>query len=395
MQSLPGSSRPNLRESILIILILLGFLFRLAILCVSFGSTDAMLWSQFGADLNRLGLFDTYLYNNWMNHPPLPALVAKGMYRSAATMGVSFPFLFKLPQILADFGSCFFLYLIFRDRVSRWAGLVAATLFAWNLDAILLSAFHCNTDPFYSMLCLAALWLAENRRAAFWAGLVLGFAINIKLLPALFVAPFLLLVRSWPEFFRMVAALAIMSIPYLYMIWALPHLFARKVIGYQSIGGSGISDILISLEQHPLIKSYISDVLQRYRDSAKILLLVGCSLPAICMRLRGEFDRYRAIAMAGVVFSVISPGFAIHYTAMVGAVFLAYDLRAGAIWALLTGLQLLSFYFVLWDGTFPISANTVLHVAGPAKYFEFLAWGWAICWLIREMRTPAIERQGR
>src|SRR5262249_23111378 len=88
------------------------------------------------------------------------------------------------------------------------------------------------------------------------------------------------------------------------------------------------------------------------------------------------------------------PGFAIQYTAIVGAVFIAYDFRAGAIWGLLSGLQLFSFYLFHWEGGFPLAAQGSIPAEGPGKFFEMLAWGWALLWLIREIRSRPKEVPG-
>jgi hypothetical protein len=118
--------------------------------------------------------------------------------------------------------------------------------------------------------------------------------------------------------------------------------------------------------------------------------MLSTLLPALIMRRRGEFDQYRAFAMAAAVFVVIAPGFGFQYTAIVGAALLAYDLRAGAIWGLLSGLQLLSFYFFMWDGSFPILSQSP-QGPGPAVIFQYLAWGWALNWLIQQWRRKQTE----
>ena len=97
-----------------------------------------------------------------------------------------------------------------------------AAVYAWSPLAILLSAHHGNHDPVYAMLALLAVYLIDRHNAWLLAGLVLGAAINVKVISAALipviaaiapdlrrltpfaarsaadVAPFLCCTRSWP-----------------------------------------------------------------------------------------------------------------------------------------------------------------------------------------------------
>src|SRR5205814_9830382 len=111
-----------------------------------------------------------------------------------------FPYLFKLAPIAADAVTCWLLWRIWHPRAGAIWAAAAAAIYAWNPVAILISAHHCNTDSIYAMLCLAAVYVIESRRGSvgawFWGGLLLGAAINVKLIPVLLIPPLVILCRD-------------------------------------------------------------------------------------------------------------------------------------------------------------------------------------------------------
>ena len=64
---------------------------------------------------------------------------------------------------------------------------------------ILVSGYHGNTDAVYAMLSLLAVYLLQDRNRPLLAGLALGLAINIKLIPVLLIPPLVLAAQSIRE----------------------------------------------------------------------------------------------------------------------------------------------------------------------------------------------------
>ena len=166
----------------------MGLLFRVALAACSTGTNDTAAWERFGNEIAGDGLFATYINDPRFNHPPLAGYWAFVATQLARHTGLSFSFAFKLPVIVADCGSAFLLYVIWR-RAGPAHAAAAFAVYAFNLDAILVSGYHCNTDPIYAFACLLSVWLIEDRRSDFWGGAALAAAINVKLIPILLVAP--------------------------------------------------------------------------------------------------------------------------------------------------------------------------------------------------------------
>jgi Gpi18-like mannosyltransferase len=112
-------------------------------------------------------------------------------------IGVSFPTVFKLPMLLADAVACWLLHQIVARRAGTISGWVSAGVYAIAPISILITAHHCNTEPLYVMLALAAA-LATDRGRPLLAGLLLGAAINVKLVPVLLIPTFVAM-RVAPE----------------------------------------------------------------------------------------------------------------------------------------------------------------------------------------------------
>lgn len=357
---------------------------RVGLLCVSRGSNDALLWENLASQMTRIGLIETYRHQGAMNHPPLSGLWAAGVYRAAQETKIPFYLLFKIPVVLCDAITCLLLYLIWRHRSGARAGLLAAAAFAWSLNAILLSAHHCNTDSIYAMLCVLALWLA--RKHPFPSGLALGAAINVKLIPALLVLPLLGTARRWREAAWMLAGLCLAAIPFLWMFIVLPYRFRMRVLGYQpGAGGWGIGELLETLAKIDGWKPYLSAVLDRYAAGSKTLIFASIALATLLLRRKKHGDRFAASAIAVLLFAILAPSFALQYGAIVGAVLFAYDLRAGAWWGAIRGLQLFCDYYLGWDGTIPITSLGGNLLGSTVDILAMLAWLATLLVLLRAM----------
>jgi Gpi18-like mannosyltransferase len=220
-------------------LIALGIVLRLAIAVTSKGTNDAAAWLRFGDEINQHGLIETYRSDRDFNHPPIPAYWAalcaqiSGSEDSPLHDSI-FTIVFKLPVIVADCAGIYLLWLIWRSRNDNAGALRVAAWFALSLDAILISAYHCNTDPIYVMLCLLCAYLLEKMRYLV-AWLALGAAINIKLIPVLLIVPLLLTARNRYQAMRFIAGLALWVLPFVPLLILARKAFLANVLMYNSM----------------------------------------------------------------------------------------------------------------------------------------------------------------
>jgi hypothetical protein len=175
-------------------LIALGF--KLWLAATTKGTNDVATFQQFAKVIGRVGpagiygvkhaAFDVY------NHPPLTGDLL-WVFFHAAHHGLKFSLLIRLPACFADLVTSLLVFeLVRRWRGSpgraMWAGIGAAA----SPILVIISGFHGNTDPVFVMFVLLSVWLLAHREMPLWAGVALGLALSVKVVP-LVVLPVILL----------------------------------------------------------------------------------------------------------------------------------------------------------------------------------------------------------
>jgi hypothetical protein len=341
----------------LLLLILLSFALRLAIAACSWGTTDMLSFMRFAFSIDRVGLLNTYRIDSEFNHPPLPAYWAWLALRLTGRSPYAAAFVFRLAPILADAGSTWLLWSIARrkPRKSDYAHpLRLAALFAWCPVAILISAYHGNTDSIYAFLCLLSVYFLEESNGPFLAGLALAAAINIKLIPMLLILPLLLSFRKISEAGKFLAGLVPGVIPFIIpLVWAEPN-FAHNVLAYRS--NFDLWGINLLLSGAASDRSNLPHAVLMYRNVGRFLLaglVIGWSLRA---RSADRWNRYDIAAATFAIFLVFASGFGVQYLVAILPLLFAARPRIATIYGLLAGAFLLMSYWLFWDGNFPFSS---------------------------------------
>jgi len=167
---------------------------KLVIAFNTFGTNDAVSFYQFGKALNENGLEWTYRHSIPFNHPPLIADYLRAIYQLDhrpffRDNGLTFPFLLRLPGIIADLITVVALcWMTGQDRQFRMPAWALA-LFALSPVSIMVTGFHGNTDPVMVMfLVLASLFCLRGKSV--WCGLFLALSCQIKIIPLLLLPIF-------------------------------------------------------------------------------------------------------------------------------------------------------------------------------------------------------------
>ena len=337
----------------LIALIVLGVLARFAIAACSWGTTDIASFDRFGWSIFRDGLLATYRNDPLFNHPPIPgywACLAVWLTRPSV---LAFAFLFRVPMILADAGSAWLIWKIWRDRTATLGGLKVAAMYAWCPAAMLVSGYHGNTDPVYAFLCLLCVYLVETG-SPLPGGLALAAAINIKLIPVLLILPLLLSFRKRSDAARFMAGLATGVLPFLSPLVLAGGSFARNALAYNS------SAVMWGVNFFLLYKtpagSPLPPAARIYHDFGRYLLLALVTVWSIVARRRPRLNRYEVAGVTFAIFLVLAPGFGVQYIVILLPLLFAVRSRLAAVYGLCAGLFLLSAYVIFWDGSFPVSS---------------------------------------
>jgi Glycosyltransferase family 87 len=185
---------------------LIGVAARLSLWWVSTGTVDVKNWRRFGEEIANHGLAWTYSSDERFNHPPLIGLYVGAVWDITAGDPANFARLLKVPALIGEAIAIF--------ALMRRLGAPAFAAYATAPAAILVSSYHGNTDSLYiAVILLAALAFQSER--FFWAGLLFGAALNVKLLPLLLLPLLLIAAPSRRALARMLAGLSIGTIPYL------------------------------------------------------------------------------------------------------------------------------------------------------------------------------------
>ena len=286
-------------------------------LCIALnteGTNDVFFFYRFARDLTQHGLEWTYRHQSAFNHPPLVSYFLRGIYslgtvRVLQQNGLTFPFLLRLPGIVADF---IVVLLMLRLR-KQWAlPTWSLLLLALSPVSIMVSGFHGNTDPALVLFVVLAAYLCACNQPAS-CGVVLALSCGIKIVPALLLPAFFWFWYSRQRTMRflfpfIVTVIAISIQPLL----SFPLPFARNVLAYGSYWGLwGITYWLrlTGWSQFVVIDYYNAPLGENIVSNALKLVIITAAL-MIAWRRRNMDTRglFGSIAYVWLVFFAFSPG---------------------------------------------------------------------------------------
>jgi len=376
--------------NILFALAAAGVLVRLVLAFISYGTNDYRFYVIFAHEALHEGMrsvmttFDEFNLTPAMTGYSILIL----LFYHATDAGFDklplFALMFKLPLIAADVGSMVVLWKVWRRKAGVYAAALAVALFGWSLNSLLVTGYHCNTDPFYALLALLAVYYADERRRPVAAGLALAAAINVKLIPVLLVPGFLLAYRDWREALRFLAALSVGAIPFLVMLAIHGGLFWEQVINYNSqLMNWGVSFFILRASENEALGGIGAALVTGYRTWGKYLMLLAIVAAATEGRRRG-WDRYRTAAVAFSIFLILTPGFGPQYTVAVVPVMLAVSRTFAAVYSTASGVHLATMYIYFSKGTFPWeSFFPGIDPVGPAM-LGLVAWGVLVAFVVTQ-----------
>lgn len=344
---------------------------RVTVSALSVGSEDARLWFGFAKHISQTGLLQVYQDRGDFNHPPLMAIHGWLSYELSQLLDVRFAVVFKTPVIASDALVAWLLWKIWRRHGPGTAVWVVAA-FAFNLISIAVGAYHCNTDCLLGNLCLASAY-AFTRQRWRWAGLLLGAAINVKIVPLMLVPVFAITLPSRRALLEYGLALAAWALPFAPLaLFAWPVL-KNNVLGYSSMPFQW-GPVLFMLESRrtlPAISSWLHD---SYMPSARFLILGVMFLIGLLQRWRRTLDPFELGALGFSTLLVLIPGFGIQYLAWPVALMFAASPRWAAGYALVGGTFATLVYYLFWTGTSPWFSHFTLSFPAPTPLIGLLAW---------------------
>ena len=157
------------------------------------GTSDIEDWEDHAQQVVNRGLIGYYHANSFANHPPLISKVAGLILQVSALTHIPFRILFRAPFAILDAGNALFLFLLLPEN--RWRSLATACYWL-SPAAILISAYHGNTDTAIAFFVLLTIWLTAKERVV-GSGVAFGASFWVKLPGILALPALLILFRRW------------------------------------------------------------------------------------------------------------------------------------------------------------------------------------------------------
>jgi hypothetical protein len=385
------------RPTFLVWLVLSGLGLRLLLGAVSVGTNDISLWYRYSAAIEANGLAALYAKEPLFNHPPLAGYLGRYSFTLARMLGLPFPYVFKVPTILADVLTAYLVWVVSKRRLGLGSAHRALAMYALSVCSILISAYHGNTDSLCCALAFLSLFLVEEKKRHFSGGLALAAAINVKLIPAFIFPAMVMGYRSKKDCLVFTAGTSLGALPFVAMIIVAGHSFTKNVFQYNSIYELwGIQAFLYASEQLSMAMtssttnlvgdvSYFYSVLGRY--------VVAISIATLCLyvRVKTAGDRYEMCAMSIALFLLLAPGFGVQYAVYPVAFIFAVSLWWGAVYATVAGAFIVILYCHFVVSYLPLASWHVLPY--PPRYAlpATMTWGVLVAFLIARLRAVSAD----
>jgi hypothetical protein len=347
----------DLRTTCIIALALVALTLKLAIACNTIGTNDAVFFYGFAKVLSQHSLEWTYQHSRYFNHPPLTAYYLRGIYalteqRWCQDIGIHFPFLLRLPGIVADFLVVVVLLRMSKTdlRIPTWA----LALFALSPVSLMVSGFHGNTDPVMVLLLVCAVWMCLRNRPAL-AGLFFALSCQIKIVPLLLLPAFVFYWWSQQKIRGFLISGAIATC----ILWSepllhFPLLFTKNVLAYGSYWGMwGITYLfrLTGSAQFSRLSFFDLEPAQNIIITLLKVIIVGA---AIWLGWRNRHARGHAfvesLAYSWFVFFVFAPGVCPQYLIWLAPFILILSPRFYTAILIASSIFLFAFYNITSGG---------------------------------------------
>ncbi len=339
----------------------------------TYGTNDIRHWTNFVngvASRGPVGVYGIGFDRSFYNHPPLIGYFLQ-FVDLARQHGFSIGFTIRSTASLADVGSALLVFEILRRRRSLREATWAAALVAASPVLFIISGFHGNTDPIFVLFTLLALYLLADRDKPLAAGLSMGIAIGIKIVPVVVIPVLLVLALSKgrPVLLKFGAGVVLaFGVTWLPALIAHGQVVRSNVLGY---AGSGISQWGLIQIGHWFDDPGWADFLT---EAGRFPVVLLCALGPAALVWRRPTMAAEALGLSMVSFLFLAPAFGCQY--LVWAVAAAYLLNFG--WAtfynLFAGLVLFKIY-TRWAHGFPWDHANYWGLVGIELVGALLLWG--------------------
>lgn len=365
---------------------------KLVLAATTLGTNDIPHWLEFLNAVQHVGPIGVYSYplpHSLYNHPPLMGYYLE-LIGAGTHVGLAASFSIRAVSSLADVATAVLVFELLRTRRALRDATLAGIVVACSPVLLIISGYHGNTDPLFTMLVLLSVYLLADRKTPVPAGAALALALGVKIVPIV-VIPCLLvygLHRGRATLFRFTAGFATVSalfwVPALFEQWSA---IRRNVLGY-----SGSKDHEWGLAQlgqfagNPPWASWL--------EGPGRMLIVGiCALVPALLVWRRPHCLTQGVAFALAGFLALTPTFGTQYLVWGAAASVLLAPRAGLAFNLLAGLLLAKVY-TRWNSGLPWDRAFASPFTPRERVFALLVWAvllWALIQSSRRLPERPLE----
>ena len=319
----------------------------------TYGTNDVTSWIEYARHVSTKDMFSIYELIPLYNHPPLMSLWLKFLMWLTGGNSNYFPQIFRMAPIAADFGSAIVLWRICRTYFPEGEAFLRTMIAVTSPILIMVSGFHGNTDAIFGFLILLAGYLMAVRKQLVYSALVLGLAVNVKIVPVLVLPAFFFWIQSKTQRLRFslwFGGAALLG--YLAHFVIVPQFILRNVFLYAGLGGIwGFGRLLQNVKLYrglgivlfAVFILYFSRRLgQRSQAGAKIE-----EIP-----VENGLNLFRALALTYVSFLSLTSGFGVQYLSWLASLVVFLDISL-ALWYTLSASAFLFMVYTHWCGGLP------------------------------------------
>ncbi|HEY2044709.1 MAG TPA: glycosyltransferase 87 family protein [Jatrophihabitans sp.] len=375
------------RRSIVAVAVLFLAL-NVVVMTSTFGTNDILHWQDFLAGVRSagpIGVYGVHFPRSLYNHAPLTGYFLV-VVNWLSDRGVPFNDTIRLTSSLSDVPAALLVFELLRKRVPLRAATIAGFGVAASPILVIIAGFHGNTDPIFMMLVVLALWLLADRQAPLAAGIVLGLAVSIKVVPIVVVP---VLIGYALRTSRRVTILLLAGLGSVFVLLWVPVLVThfgairQNVLGYP--GGLTPQWGLSSAANFVGGKSLV-DVLT---GPARLLIVALCALVPAWLVWRRPDQVVSAGALSMVAFLALIPSFGTQYLTWGLATAYLLDVWFATVYNVLGGVLLFVVYD-RWAGGLPWDRAYYHDFTTSEKQLAVLVWVvllGAIVFGVRRMTT--------
>jgi len=352
---------------------------KLILAATTYGTNDVGHWLDFLHAVRLSGPVGVYSYpfqHSLYNHPPLIGYYLE-LISAGTHVGLAANFSIRAVSSLADVASAVLVFELLRTRRPLREATLAGLVVACSPILVIISGYHGNTDPVFTMLVLLSVYLLADRRAPALAGVALALALGVKIVPIV-VVPCLMIYalgKGRATLLRFVAgfgaASALFWVPALLEQWSA---IRRNVLGY-----SGSTDHEWGIAQ---LGQYAGNPpWATWLEGPGRMLVVGvCAvLPALLVWRRPRYV-VAGVAFALAGFLALTPSFGTQYLVWGAAAVVLLAPRAGLVFNIMAGV-LLTRVYTRWNGGLPWDHAHASAFTPKERVFGLLVWAvllWAL-----------------